>query len=137
MSIETMSKPFRLALEHPSVVVVFFDLCTFLGCLLRVCVMLVFLPCVHECDAVCIDGDLGMALTLAVFPLRCGDSSLHEDEPSLGEVFSQTDVVIPAAAYPYPCSDVLSLGVIINGYVNRHESSVCACDGLTVLADTS
>ena len=78
-----------------------------------------------------------MALALAVFPLGCGDSSLYENEPSLGEVFSQTDMVLPAAAYPYPCSDILTFGVIINGYVNRHECSVRSCDDLAILADAS
>ena len=42
---------------------------TFLSCLLRVGVLLVLLPCVDESDAVRIDGDLGVALTLAVSPL--------------------------------------------------------------------
>ena len=78
-----------------------------------------------------------MALTLPVRPLRCGDGSLNEDEPSLGEIFNQADVVLPAAAYPYPCCDVLSLGVVINGDVHRNECSVCACDGLAVLADAT
>lgn len=31
-------------------------------------------------DAVRIDGDLSVALALAVNPLGCGDSSLHENE---------------------------------------------------------
>ena len=31
-------------------------------------------------DAVRIDGDLSVALALAVSPLGCGDSSLHENE---------------------------------------------------------
>ena len=112
-------------------------LCPFPRCLLRVGALLFSLPCVHECDAIRIDGDLYVALTLPVRPLRCGDGTLHENEPSLGEIFSQADVVLPAAAYPYPCCDVLSLGVVINGDVHRHECSVCACDGLAVLADAT
>ena len=46
------------------------SLCAFLGSLLRVSVLLVFLSCVHESDAISIDGDLRMALALAVCPLR-------------------------------------------------------------------
>ena len=46
-------------------------LCPFLGCLLRVGVLLVLLPCIDESDAVRIDGDLGVTLALAVCPLRC------------------------------------------------------------------
>ena len=42
---------------------------TFLCSLLRVGVLLVFLPCVDESDAVRIDGALGVALALAVCPL--------------------------------------------------------------------
>ena len=78
-----------------------------------------------------------MALALHVRPKRCGDGTLHENEPSLGEVFSQADVVLPAAANPYPCGDVLALGIVIDGDVHRHECSVCACDGLAVLADAT
>ena len=44
-------------------------LCPFLCSLLRVVVLLLFLPCIHESDAVRIDGDLRVALALAVFPL--------------------------------------------------------------------
>ncbi len=113
------------------------SLSPFLGCLLRVGVLLVFLPCVDESDTVRIDGDLGVALALAVSPLRCGDSSLHENEPSLSEVFSQTDMVLTAAAHPYPCSDVLTLGIIIDGNIHCHECSVCSCDDLAILADAS
>ena len=112
-------------------------LCPFLGSLLRVGVLLVLFPCVDESDAVRIDGDLGVALALAVCPLRCGDSSLYENEPSLGEVFSQTDMVLTAAAYPYPCSDVLTFGIIIDGNIHCHECSVCSCDDLAILADAS
>ena len=78
-----------------------------------------------------------MALTLPVRPLRCGDGALHVDEPSLGEVFCQADVVLPAAAYPYPCCDILSFGIVIYGDVHRHECSVRSCDGLAVLADAT
>ena len=46
-------------------------LCPFLRCLLRIGVLLVLFPCVDESDAVRIDGDLGVALALAVCPLRC------------------------------------------------------------------
>ena len=42
---------------------------TFLGSLLRVGILLVFLPCVDKSDAVRIDGDLCVALALAVSPL--------------------------------------------------------------------
>ena len=35
----------------------------------EVCFLLVFLPCVHKSDAVRIDGDLSVALAIAVFPL--------------------------------------------------------------------
>ena len=45
------------------------SLCTFLGRLLRVCVLLVFLACVDESDAVRIDRELSVALALAVLPL--------------------------------------------------------------------
>ena len=45
------------------------SLSPFLGSLLRVCVLFLSLSCVHESDAVSIDGDLGMAFALAVCPL--------------------------------------------------------------------
>ena len=45
------------------------SLSPFLGSLLRVCVLFHSLSCVHESDAVSIDGDLGMAFALAVSPL--------------------------------------------------------------------
>ena len=112
-------------------------LCSFPRCLLRVSALLFSLPCVHESDAVRIEGDLDVVLALPVRPKRCGDGAFHENEPSLGEVFSQTDVVFPAAAYPYPCSDVLAFGIVIDGYVHRHECSVRSCDDLAILADTS
>ena len=41
------------------------------GSLLRVVVLLLFLPCIDESDAVRIDGDLCVALALAVCPQRC------------------------------------------------------------------
>ena len=109
----------------------------FLGCLPWLSLLLLFLPRVHEGDAVRVDGDLRVALALPVFPLGCGDGALHEDEPALGEVVCQSDVVLPAAAYPYPCGDVLAFGIVIDGNVNRHECSVCTCDDLAILADVS
>lgn len=42
--------------------------CAFLRCFLRVGILLLFLPCVHESDAVRIGGDLDMALAVAVCP---------------------------------------------------------------------
>ena len=78
-----------------------------------------------------------MALALAVCPLRRGDSSFYKNESALSKVFSQTDMVLSAAAYSYPCGDVLTFGVVIDSHVNCDKSSVCACDGLTVLADTT
>jgi len=54
-----------------------------------------------------------------------------------GEVFSQTDMVLTAAAYPYPCSDVLTFGIIIDGNIHCYECSVCSCDDLAILADAS
>ena len=45
------------------------SLSPFLGSLLRVGVLLLFLPSIHESDAVRIDGDLRVALALSVFPL--------------------------------------------------------------------
>ena len=59
----------RLALERPAVAGRVLSLCTFLGRLLRVCVLLVFLACVDESDDVRIDRDLSVALALAVLPL--------------------------------------------------------------------
>ena len=78
-----------------------------------------------------------MTLALSVCPLGCGNSTFHENEPAFGEVFSQTDMVLSAAAYPYPCGDVLPFGIIIYGNINRHECSVRSCDDLAILADAS
>ena len=80
------------------------SLCAFLGSLLRVSVLLVFLSCVHESDTISIDRDLRVALTLVVSPLRRGDCALYKNESALSEVFSQTDMVLSAAAYSYPCA---------------------------------
>ena len=138
---------YGLGLERHVLLVWFWSVLRWLGGVLRLnsllrclhwlSLLLLFLPCIHEGDAVRVDGDLRVALALPVFPLRRGDGALHEDEPALGEILCQADVVLPAAAYPYPCCDVLSLGVVINGDVHRHECSVCACDGLAVLADAT
>ena len=78
-----------------------------------------------------------MALALSVRPLRSGDSTLHENKPSFGEVFSQTNMVLSTATYPYPCSDVLTFGIVIDCDVNCHECTVCSCDYLAILADAS
>ena len=75
-----MASPSRLVLEHPAVAEGGLRLSPFLGSPLRVVVLLLFLPCVNESDAVRIDGDLSVALALAVSPLGCGDSSLHENK---------------------------------------------------------
>ena len=46
-------------------------------------------------------------------------------------------MVLPAATYPYPCSDVLTSGIIIDSNIHCHECSVYSCDDLAILADAS
>ena len=100
-----------------------------------ICILTVVksLPCIDKGDGVSYDAMLYVVLSVAVCPNGRSQCAFHKHHTTLGEVFSQTDMVLLAALHPYPSGDLLALTVVVHCDVNSHECSVCTCDDAAIL----
>lgn len=80
-------------------------------------------PCVHKGDGVRMDGELRVGHATPVRPLGCRERAIDKDEPPLGQILGKSQVVLTAATHPYPCCRVLSVDVVIGGYIHGNECS--------------
>ena len=76
---------------------------------------------------------LNVVLSVAVCPNGRSQCAFPQHHTTLGEVFSQTDLVLLAALHPYPSGDLLALTVVVHCDVNSHECAVCTCDDAAIL----
>lgn len=83
------------------------------------------------------NGELDLVVLVPVLPQGSRQRSLNEYQPSFGKIFWQSDMVLFFASYPYPCSDVIPVWIIINGNIKSDERAVCSSDNLAIFADAT